>query len=99
MGYRRSDARIAEDVSDALMMSDDVDAGAMSVSARDGIVTLSGVASTRREKHLAEGLAEAVPGVCDVRNELRVGPSAPTADRPPVDRAQPPLDQISQKPA
>ena len=74
------------------MMSDEVDAEGISVGVSDGLVTLSGFASTRREKRWAEVLAEAVPGVRDVQNELRVGPAAPTGE-------QPPLDQISQKPA
>jgi hypothetical protein len=76
-GYHRSDARIAEDVNDALMVSDDVDAAGVSVSVNGGVVTLSGYTSTRAEKRLAEDLAEFVPGVTDVKNELRIGATPP----------------------
>lgn len=76
-GYHRPDARIAEDVNDALMVNDDVDAAGISVSVNSGVVTLSGYASTRSEKSLAEDLAEVVPGVTDVKNELRIGATPP----------------------
>jgi hypothetical protein len=76
-GYQRSDARIAEDVNDALLVNDDVDAAGISVSVNGGVVTLSGYTSTRPEKRLAEELAEFVPGVTDVKNELQIRPAPP----------------------
>lgn len=76
-GYHRSDARIAEDINDALLVSDDVDAAGISVSVNGGVVTLSGFTPTRSEKRLAEDLAEFVPGVIDVKNELRIGAAPP----------------------
>lgn len=71
-GYTRSDERIREDVSDALYADEDVDASELAVTVKDGEVTLSGSIETRRMKHLAENIADSVPGVKDVRNELRV---------------------------
>jgi hypothetical protein len=76
-GYHRSDARIAEDINDALLVNDDVDAAGISVSVNGGVVTLSGYTLTRSEKRLAEDLAEFVPGVVDVKNELRIGAAPP----------------------
>jgi hypothetical protein len=37
-----------------------------------GEVVLRGIVASRREKHLAEQCIEDLPGVVDVRNELRV---------------------------
>jgi hypothetical protein len=86
-GYQRSDARIAEDVNDALMVNDDVDAGGVAVSVNDGLVTLSGYVATRAEKRQAEDMADAVPGVKDVKNELQIGPPQADARR---------LEQVTQ---
>ena len=76
-GYHRSDARIAEDVNDALLVNEDIDATGISVSVNGGVVTLSGYTPSRSEKRLAEDLAEFVPGVADVKNELRIGATPP----------------------
>lgn len=70
--YRRSDARIEEDVNDLLTYSPDLDASDIEVRVDDGIVTLSGIVEDRGDKRLAEDLAENVFGVQDVNNELEV---------------------------
>ena len=71
-GYRRSDARIAEDVNDRL--SDDwrVDASEISVDVKDAEVTLTGTVNSRDDKRRAEDLAHDVSGVTHVQNNLRV---------------------------
>jgi hypothetical protein len=71
-GYTRSDDRIREDVCDRLSMDDDVDASEIQVRVENGEVTLVGTVQTRSMKHQAEDLAEDVPGVSDVHNQLRV---------------------------
>lgn len=71
-GYTRTDDRIREDVCDRLSLDDDVDATEIEVQVKDGEVTLEGSVETRRMKHQAEDLAEAVTGVKDVHNHLRV---------------------------
>jgi hypothetical protein len=53
-------------------MDDDVDASEIEVRVEKGEVTLVGTVQTRSMKHQAEDLAEAVPGVSDVHNQLRV---------------------------
>ena len=71
-GWRRSDERIREDVSEALARHPDIDASDLEVRVENGEVTLSGVVEDRREKRLAEDIAEDVFGVEDVHNELKI---------------------------
>jgi hypothetical protein len=71
-GYQRSDERIHEDVNDRLAQHPDIDPSDVEVSARDGVVYLRGTIETRWAKRVAEDEAEAVWGVKDVINELRV---------------------------
>lgn len=71
-GYRRSDARIIEDVSDRLMDDRYVDATEIQVEARDGEVTLTGTVDSREARRRAEDIAESVSGVTYVMNNLRV---------------------------
>ncbi|GLQ55491.1 BON domain-containing protein [Devosia nitrariae] len=73
-GYKRSDARITEDVSDEL--SDDwrLDASDIEVDVTDGEVTLNGTVHSRQDKRLAEDLTDNVSGVRHVQNNLRIEP-------------------------
>jgi len=71
-GYRRSDERIREDVSDRLMTHPDVDASEVEVHVSNGVVTLEGVIDNRHQKRIAEFLAEDVLGVNDVENHIKV---------------------------
>ena len=72
-GYQRSDDRIREDVSDRFTEHGDLDASGIEVEVSQGVVTLSGSVDDRWGKRLAEDIAERVPGVRDVMNQLRVG--------------------------
>src|SRR5690606_26641428 len=71
-GYERSAERLKEDLCERLTEAHDVDAGEISVSVRDGIVTLEGSVPERRMKHRAEDIADACSGVKDVENRLKV---------------------------
>jgi len=71
-GYRRADARIEEDVNEALTRDPDVDASNIDVHVENGEVTLSGTVSDRRAKRRAEDDALACSGVHDVHNRLTV---------------------------
>lgn len=71
-GYRRSDERIREDVSDRLTDDPWLDASNVEVAVRECEVVLSGTVSTRQDKRRAENLVEAVSGVKNVANNLRV---------------------------
>src|SRR5262245_48685933 len=71
-GYTRSDDRIREDISDALMDDHDIDASEIEVDVKDGEVMLRGTVDSRDAKRLAEDLVESVSGVKNVQNSLRV---------------------------
>ena len=71
-GYRRSDERLQEQISDALTDEDTLDASDIEIKVEGGDVTLSGTVSSRYCKRLAEDIAERCSGVKDVTNQLRI---------------------------
>lgn len=71
-GYQRSDDRIKEDVNDRLTWHGYIDASDIDVGVDDGVVTLKGTVEDRRQKRLAEDIADGVSGVQDVQNQLSV---------------------------
>jgi hypothetical protein len=81
-GYRRSDERVREDVSEVLERNGDLDASEIEVAVASGEVTLAGSVTDRWAKRLAEDLIEDVPGVKQVHNRLRVGEAARKDNEP-----------------
>jgi hypothetical protein len=71
-GYTRSDERIREDISERLMLADSIDSSEVSISVKEGKVTLEGTVPTRSMKHSIEDLADYTAGVTDVDNRIRV---------------------------
>lgn len=71
-GYTRSDDRIREDICDRLGTLSGVDPSEVEVAVRDGEVTISGTVRERWQKHQIENTADAISGVKDVHNQLRV---------------------------
>lgn len=71
-GYQRSDERIREDVNERLTQHGQIDATDIDVRVDNGVATLSGTANSRREKRMAEDVAESVSGVKDIDNQLKV---------------------------
>ena len=71
-GYRRSDERIKEDISDVFTDDRLLDASEVEVEVLDGEVVLLGTVSDRNAKRRAEDLAESVSGVKNLENRLRV---------------------------
>jgi len=71
-GYRRSDERIREDVSDRLTDDPYIDASEITVTVKDGEVTLDGNVDSRFARRRCEDMTEAVSGVGHVQNNLRV---------------------------
>lgn len=71
-GYTRSDDRIKEDVNDRLNDDSNLDASDIEVSVTGCEVTLSGTVKNRWEKRRAEDLAEAISGVKNVENRIKV---------------------------
>jgi hypothetical protein len=71
-GYRRSDDRIREDVSDRLTDDHWFDASDVDVRVENGMVTLSGKVKSRDDKRRAEDIVMSVSGVKDVINQIHV---------------------------
>jgi len=71
-GYRRSDARIEEDICERLTHHGMLDATGIQVQVENGEVTLTGWVESRQAKRLAEDILDGVSGVRDIHNQLRV---------------------------
>jgi hypothetical protein len=71
-GYTRSDDRLREDICERLMLANSVDSTEVTVTVKDGQVTLEGTVPNRRMKHTIEDLVDAAPGVQDIDNRIRV---------------------------
>lgn len=72
IGYKRSDERITEDVNDKLSDDSHLDASQIEVTVKSGEVILQGTVNNRMAKRHAEDIAEAVSGVSNVENRIRV---------------------------
>ncbi|VWX53602.1 BON domain-containing protein [Novosphingobium sp. 9U] len=70
--YTRSDERIREDANDHLTHDHHVDASHITVSVKDGELTLDGTVESRDAKRRAEDCVEHISGVKHVQNNLRV---------------------------
>ena len=73
--YQRSDDRVREDVNERLTADPRIDASDIDVRVQNGEVTLSGTVCDRRTRRMAEEIVEDLPGVRDVRVELKVDTS------------------------
>lgn len=70
--YRRTDARICDEVCERLARARGIDVSDVTVDVGSGIVTLTGTIADRRAKFVVEDIADQVSGVQEVRNNLRV---------------------------
>jgi hypothetical protein len=70
--YRRSDARITEDIYERLVGAEEIDSRDVTVGVQQGKVTLHGTVPERQMKHRIEDLAAACHGVEDIDNFVRV---------------------------
>jgi len=77
-GWKRSDESIKNDVSERLEEHPEINASDVEVIVTEGEVTLTGFVTDRRQKRLAEDVAEDSRGVKDVHNQLRVRSQAST---------------------
>lgn len=75
-GYIRSDERIREDANDRLTEDWRVDASDVTVTVKDGEITLDGTVANREAKRRAEDVVDGITGVKHVQNNLRVQPTA-----------------------
>jgi hypothetical protein len=71
-GYKRSDERLREEISERLMQAYDIDSSDVTILVLGGKVLLEGTVPDRYMKHAIEDLADAAPGVEDVDNRIRV---------------------------
>jgi osmotically-inducible protein OsmY len=71
-GYKRTDAKIYEEVCEVLMQHRAIDASNVAVKVTSGLVNLSGKIDSRYSKKLAEELIDLIPGVTEIQNELSV---------------------------
>jgi hypothetical protein len=104
--YRRSDARIEEDVHEALLRDRYVDATDIDVRVENGEVTLFGEVANRNERRRAEEIVEQCAGVRDVHNEIKArqplwsgapsGRTTPAAEREVTSR--PLADTVEREP-
>jgi osmotically-inducible protein OsmY len=69
--YQRSDERILEDVSERILHSAHVDASEVTVTVRDGIVTLEGTVPELWMKHAIENISFITFAVVDVENRIK----------------------------
>jgi osmotically-inducible protein OsmY len=70
--YIRSDERIRDDANDKLTDDWRVDASNITVSVKDGEITLNGTVTSREAKRRAEDVVDDISGVKHVQNNLRV---------------------------
>jgi osmotically-inducible protein OsmY len=71
-GYQRSDERIKEDICERMSQHGQLDASDLEVRVVNAEVTIEGTVNDRQAKRLAEDIAEAVMGVREVHNQVRV---------------------------
>jgi osmotically-inducible protein OsmY len=71
-GYQRSDERIREDVCERLTQHGQIDARDIDVEVSNGEVTLRGTVDSRQTKRDVEDTIDAVSGVKDIHNQLRL---------------------------
>ncbi len=79
-GWQRSDERVRDDVCERLYLDEHIDSSEVSVQVRQGVVVLDGTVPERAMKHAIEDLVDAIPGVQDIDNRIRV--SLPGGARP-----------------
>lgn len=77
----RTDSQIEQDVKDELKWDPDIDAIDIAVTAKDGVVTLTGFVRSYTQKWEAERIAKRVAGVRAVANDIEV--RLPTASERP----------------
>ncbi|PCC73788.1 BON domain-containing protein [Nannocystis exedens] len=70
--YRRSDARIAEDINEALTWHPDIDASEVEVAVEQGNVTLTGLVYDPQTRRLIVELALQTAGVAELDDRLSV---------------------------
>jgi len=71
-GYKRSDERVKEDICEQLWRSEDIDSSEVTITVKEGEVTLTGTVPERWMRHEIENIADSSMGVKDIDNNLRI---------------------------
>jgi len=79
--YKRSDDRIEEDINERLTHHGMLDATDIEVAVQNGEVTLRGSVDNRQAKRLAEDIVDAVFGVKDINNQIKVKQRGEASER------------------
>ncbi len=93
---RSSDETIAKDIQDKIAADPATKGLAVSVSAKDGKVTLSGTAASPEARQKLEEIARAVPGATSVEDQIPAPPQEAAA--PPSASAPAPVEQSKPQP-
>jgi osmotically-inducible protein OsmY len=72
--YQKADTRIREEICEELTRNDEVDASEVQVEVEHGVVRLQGKVEDRRQRRLAEEIADSCFGVRDLQNDLEIDP-------------------------
>ncbi|MCE9673550.1 BON domain-containing protein [Myxococcus stipitatus] len=95
-GYQRADARIHADICDRLMQ-DWMDVSDVEVQVDDGVVTLLGRVRSRDEKRAIEDVADAVLGVKEVLNQVRLDRTGGVLHGPASQEPLEPLGDVEEE--
>lgn len=100
-GWQRTDAQLLDSVCERLASDLRLDTGDVTVTVKDGEVTLEGIVSDRAMKRAIEDAVDAVHGVRDVANRVKVMlPGAPRGDSgPPQPHGSVPTDSPTERAA
>jgi osmotically-inducible protein OsmY len=71
-GYKRSDERIKEDICEQLWRSETIDSSEVTITVKEGEVTLTGTVPERWMRHEIENIADESMGVKDIDNNIRI---------------------------
>lgn len=94
----RTDGQIETDVVQALDASAALKDDLITAATIQGSVTLSGTVASESDKQLAESVVRKVPGVSDVKNNLKIGNPAQDPNAvPQADNSAPPVDEQAEQ--
>jgi len=71
-GWQRTDDRLRDDICERLYNTQHIDSSEVTVDVKNGKVTLEGTVPQRGMKRSLEDLIDALPGVQDIDNRVRV---------------------------
>lgn len=92
-GYKRSDDRLKEDLSEKLHHAYDIDSSDVEIDVKNGEITLSGTVPSREMRYRLEHLADGVVGVNDIHNNVKVKRETMGGNQGSADQSRKPSGQ------